>query len=345
MAVEDLMMKAQKEAAVRSAQARKVASAVTKRTIEEGSKPQVQAAAAGAAGGAAAVGTGLAATGLVAGGAVGAAIGILPAIFTFGLSIPIGAAIGGGCGLVAGGAVGTTAGLTGGGAVGYFGYTKRAEIKSKLLLFREKIFDLKGKVARDLNSIAKKTRTKFLVFTSNAKATAMPHVAKAKAKASETYTAVKGNAFSNAAAMNEKAKSAAGIAKEKAVTIASNKTVQVTSAGAASGAVVVGTGGAGAGFLTGGAVGAAIGVVPAIFTFGLSIPVCAVIGSGLGTAAGAVGGGAVGASLGGLGGFGFTRRETIKSSVTENFPKVKEQAIHSAEYLRSKLSGTTGGTA
>jgi len=47
-----------------------------------------------------------AATGLAAGTFVGAAVGIIPAIFTFGLSIPIGAAIGASAGVLTGGAVG-----------------------------------------------------------------------------------------------------------------------------------------------------------------------------------------------------------------------------------------------
>merc|ERR1719219_2116413 len=75
-----------------------------------------------------AVGSGV--IGLAGGGAVGAVCGIVPAIFTFGLSIPIGAAIGAGTGLVVGTAVGGTVGLVGGGATGYGAFTKRKEIRS-----------------------------------------------------------------------------------------------------------------------------------------------------------------------------------------------------------------------
>jgi len=49
----------------------------------------------------------------------------VPAIFTFGLSIPVFAAVGGGAGLCVGGATGAL----GGGAAGYGIYTKKAEIR------------------------------------------------------------------------------------------------------------------------------------------------------------------------------------------------------------------------
>ena len=51
-------------------------------------------------------------------------MGLLPALFTFGLSIPFGAVVGGGCGMVIGGTVGSAVGGTGGGAVGYSVYTR-----------------------------------------------------------------------------------------------------------------------------------------------------------------------------------------------------------------------------
>merc|ERR1719499_1428417 len=94
----------------------------------------IRVAAASGLGGAVVVGAGGAGAGLLAGGAAGAAIGILPALFTFGLSIPIGAVIGGTCGTVVGAATGGTVGLTGGSAIGYGAYKKRAQIRS--LLFK-----------------------------------------------------------------------------------------------------------------------------------------------------------------------------------------------------------------
>jgi len=97
-------------------------------------RTQVTAASAGLGG--VACGAGGAAAGLVTGGALGAAAGIPVAFFTFGLSIPVGAMLGGGFGLVAGGAAGTTVGATAGGALGYGGFTKRAEIQAAILAVR-----------------------------------------------------------------------------------------------------------------------------------------------------------------------------------------------------------------
>merc|ERR1712154_344233 len=93
--------------------------------------------------------------------------------------------------------------------------------------------------------------------------------------------------------------------------------------------------------------GAAIGVVPAIFTFGLSIPFCAVIGSGLGTAVGAAGGSAFGATLGGISGFGFTRRKEIGSFVGQTSCKAKEQAVVVGSFVNrtsSKVKAVVAGS-
>ena len=57
--------------------------------------------------------------GLASGSMAGAVVGLVPALFTFGLSIPIGAVLGGGAGLCVGTAVGGTSGLVVGGAAGY----------------------------------------------------------------------------------------------------------------------------------------------------------------------------------------------------------------------------------
>merc|ERR1712039_549663 len=149
-----------------------------------------------------------------------------------------------------------------------------------------------------------------------------------------------------------KATEVAKVTKVKTIEIASDKKVQVTAASAAGGAAVLGSGGAAVGFATGGAVGAAVGVVPAFFTFGLSIPVFAAIGSGCGLATGAVVGGTTGLVGGGATGFGvYTKRDAISSSVTKTLSKVdsaaklvKETASTSADYVRNRLVGGTGGT-
>ncbi|CAE7570933.1 unnamed protein product [Symbiodinium natans] len=106
----------------------------------------VQATAAGVVGGAATLGVSGGATGLAAGTLVGGAIGILPALFTFGLSIPVGAAIGGGAGLAVGAAAGATAGAVSGGAAGYGAYAKRSQINE----FRQ---DTVNKVSSSVDAV------------------------------------------------------------------------------------------------------------------------------------------------------------------------------------------------
>merc|ERR1712232_1154380 len=91
--------------------------------------PSFRVTALSAGSGAVTMGAGAGLMGLTAGAGVGAAVGVVPAIFTFGLSIPIGAFIGGACGLCTGAVVGGGAGLVGGGAAGCYGYDHSDEIK------------------------------------------------------------------------------------------------------------------------------------------------------------------------------------------------------------------------
>merc|ERR1712039_816587 len=122
---------------------------------------------------------------------------------------------------------------------------------------------------------------------------------------------VKGRAA--AAATKVKATQLAIRARE----IAKEKSFQVTAASAAGGAVTLGTTGGVAGLATGTVVGAAVGVVPALFTFGLSIPVFAAIGGTCGLVTGAAAGGTVGAVGGGAAGYGaFQNREQITKAVS-----------------------------
>lgn len=86
---------------------------------------QVQVSALGAGAGSIALGTAGAAAGALGGGTVGALVGLVPAVFTFGLSIPIGIAVGGATGLVTGGAVGSGVGFAGGGGLACLAYRQR----------------------------------------------------------------------------------------------------------------------------------------------------------------------------------------------------------------------------
>lgn len=60
------------------------------------------------------------------------------------------------------------------------------------------------------------------------------------------------------------------------------------------GGLAMGSIGGAGGSALGGLVGAAVGLPPAVLTFGLSVPVCATLGSGLGLCIGSVAGGSVG---------------------------------------------------
>merc|ERR1711959_764137 len=126
--------------------------------------------------------------------------------------------------------------------------------------------------------------------------------------------------------------------------------VGVTSSSAVAGAVVGGTATGAFGTVA----GAAVGLVPAIFTFGLSIPVGAAVGLCIGTAVGSSTG-AVGGGLIGYG--GFTHRKAISEGVQSSFTKVSTNAGHlknktfacaadAKESMKSIVApyGSTGGS-
>merc|ERR1712232_295606 len=75
---------------------------------------------------------------------VGAACGLIPAVFTFGLSIPIGAAIGGSTGLVAGTVAGGAVGLVGGGVAGRSAHKHREQIGDGVAAAASKAVDFKA---------------------------------------------------------------------------------------------------------------------------------------------------------------------------------------------------------
>jgi len=121
---------------------------------------------------------------------------------------------------------------------------------------------------------------------------------------------------------NEKTAELAAVAKEPRV--------QVAAASGVGGAVVVGTGGAGVGALAGGTVGAAIGIVPAVFTLGLSIPVFGAIGAGCGAVAGGAAGGAVGfTGAGAMGYHAYAKRAEIRNLISrlQSHLPVREEVV------------------
>jgi len=122
-------------------QARRAARDVYVAASQLVSKRSFQATFVSATGGAVACATGGGVAGLTTGGALGAAAGLPFALFTFGLSVPIGAMVGGGAGLVVGATAGATAGAVGGGAVGYGAYSKRAQVSEVVGQFAAKLGD------------------------------------------------------------------------------------------------------------------------------------------------------------------------------------------------------------
>jgi len=92
--------------------------------------------------------------------------------------------------------------------------------------------------------------------------------------------------------------------------------LRVTAASAVVGAVTTGAAGGIGGGIVGTALGASIGIVPAFFTFGLSIPFFAGLGGAVGGCTGTCVGGTVGAVGGGVAGYGaYTCTETVSCRV------------------------------
>lgn len=279
------------------------------------------AGAAGATGSLAGFATG-GAFGIFIGGAVGGALGMLPAIFTFGTTIPLGIFIGSGCGATIGSSVGGATGFFGAGTVGYGAYMKRGEIRS--------VFD---RVSHAVKNVTEATCSRVHSLFASCKSSSSDIVGSLKKQ------------------FRHKADVAVDVYTRRltdAKDMVADRNVQVVAASAASGAVVFGTGGAATGLATGSAIGAAVGVVPSFFTFGLALPVCSVIGGGFGMVAGSAVGAASGLVGGGLTGYvSYARRDEISSSMSSTLNKVddcKKKVMDVADSMRHRLVGGTGGT-
>jgi hypothetical protein len=114
---------------------------------------------------------------------------------------------------------------------------------------------------------------------------------------------------------------------------------------AAAGAVAMGTSAGATGLLAGGALGAAAALPAAFFTFGLSIPVGAMVGAGSGLCIA----GSAGFVAGGAAGYKASReKESIGKSISSAFEKAKARktmAVDSASNLRLRVVGKMGGAA
>jgi len=89
---------------------------------------------------------------------------------------------------------------------------------------------------------------------------------------------------------------------------------RVSATSAAVGTVAGGVTGGGAGTVVGSVAGVVVGMGPALFTFGLSIPISATVGGGIGLCVGTVTGATAGAMVGGAAGYaGFTHRKGLEA--------------------------------
>lgn len=246
--------------------------------------------------------------GCASGIVTGSVAGTIPALFTFGLSIPAGGAIGGGVGLAAGATGGGVAGAAAGGLVGYGGYKYRAEITTGVI---------------HLQTSAKGGVESVKVFVVSKVDTAKKQTGYCIEFASNKTTELGSTITARLGQMDRK---------------------HYVAGGAGVGAVAGGTTGA----LGGAAVGAVVGLPAALFTFGLSIPVCAVIGGGVGGSAGSTGGAVVGGAAG-YGGHKYrkeisTNAKSLRTKLTTSASKIKFKASERAAQAREHVSAMLGGT-
>merc|ERR1740130_458433 len=143
--------------------------------------PRFQSYTIATAGGAITFGSAGGAFGLASGVVVGSAAGVVPALFTFGLSIPAGAAIGGIGGLCTGTLVGSTAGGIG----GFTTYKYRVEIKDGLMVVKVKAQDTLTTTQEKAAMVLNSTRGHVVAHLSNLRASVsnVAHSAKSNSSA------------------------------------------------------------------------------------------------------------------------------------------------------------------
>jgi len=243
----------------------------------------------------------------------GGFVGIPFVLFTFGLSIPISGAIGSGVAGITGLVVGGTAGCASGGAAGYTAFTWRTEIAQFLSNLLAKI-----KATRDASSV----RALNAYNETSARLFALKTLVVGKACHGASFTKQKAAVLANAG-----------------MQVAKDPQAQVIAASATVGGVTFGAGGGAVGLATGGIAGAVVGIVPALFTFGLSIPFCAVVGSGAGLCLGTAVGGTTGAVGGGAVGYGvYGKRAEIRQGVNGCTTYAKEQLGGAVAIVQAKTS-------
>eukprot|EP00448_Togula_jolla_P011516 CAMPEP_0170603794 /NCGR_PEP_ID=MMETSP0224-20130122/19095_1 /TAXON_ID=285029 /ORGANISM="Togula jolla, Strain CCCM 725" /LENGTH=367 /DNA_ID=CAMNT_0010928685 /DNA_START=83 /DNA_END=1186 /DNA_ORIENTATION=+ len=243
----------------------------------------------------------------MAGSTAGAAAGAVPALLTFGFSIPVFATVGGTAGLLVGAVAGGSVGFVGSGIVGYGVAARRRSIRRCIA-----IAEARCQSAYDVVVVQPVNRIK------------------------ATKKAIADKADNTRKAAKAKSEAVASNVKE----IVADRRVQVSAVSAGAGAAGLGTAGAACGTIVGGAGGAIVGLVPALFTFGLSIPIGAVIGGGAGLCTGAAAGATVGFTGGGAAGaVAYTYRTAPGKALTY----ASEKATGAANAAK-RIMGCTGGT-
>merc|ERR1712203_934212 len=126
--------------------------------------------------------------------------------------------------------------------------------------------------------------------------------------------------------------------RTNAMKLATNPQAQVTAASAIVGAGTFGAVGGGVGLVGGGALGAAVGVPAALFTFGMSIPVCATVGAVVGGSTGATVGGTTGLVTGGAVGYhGYAHKEGIMDGAANAINTGKAKVAASTKFIRTRV--------
>jgi len=259
--------------------------------------------------------------GVASGIVLGTAAGAVPALFTFGLSLPIGAVIGGGTGLCVGTAAGAGTGALVGGGAGFGGYKYRVQIKNGIVTIQKKASETHGQTKVAAGRAISSTKANVVVLVDSVKQRGL---------AAGKFTKVRAGEFA-----------------AKTQQVVSSDKFKVTAASATAGAVA----GGGAGAVVGTTAGAALGLIPALFTFGLSIPVFAVVGGCIGTASGTATGAAGGGAIG-YGGYTYKKEiragaKTVVTTVNDNTQLAKNKLQFSAAKVSEsiKFYSGTGGTA
>jgi len=314
-----------------SAEAQKLAVATKANTITLLKNPHFQTVTISSGTGAVVLGAVGGAFGTACGVIVGTTAGAVPALFTFGLSLPFGAVVGGALGGSAATVAGGTAGALVGGAAGECSFRYRFQIKDGLISAHATATSSVEKVSLTIKDTTTGVKTR--VHAVGSFALAKASAAKTTAEGQLTKVTARAAAISTAAAASTR-----------------DPRLRVTAGSAVGGAVVCAPAGGVTGGVAGMMAGGAVGLVPAIFTFGLSIPVCAAIGGGMGLCAGTIAGGSAGALSGGSIGYGsYTYRKEIKDSAQSAQKKIEDtvqatqKKIGEASQATKKKIGETSG--